>query len=139
MKELSLLEIALIGGYRYPTGGATLHVTTEELYMLPVESPKKEQLCLTKIASEINRQIKDCGDTFSLLGDESPRSKIRDTLENMMEIVKGVANYRVEEAKRKREEKEIDSHNKHIDSLIAKKKLDNLGELSVEELENMKK
>ncbi len=141
MIELTSFEVALRDGYRYPAP-AEMHqseVNTEDLFSLPLTSNGRG-LSLDVVAREIFKRLKNCQEEIDFVGVErTTDSSHRDYLEARMEIVKRVIEYKKQEKEQKQNSKSIEEHNRYIDSLIAEKEVNNMREMSVEDLKKLKK
>ena len=122
--EKNLFEIASREGYRYEFRGL---ISTEDLWKLKVED-------LDTIFKKLNAELKKTADEESLLAVKSDQDE---TLENKIEIIKYIVNYKMDQSLLAKKAIEIKQKKQHILELISKKKDEDLANKSVDELLGM--
>lgn len=120
-----IFMLALANKYRFNFKGV---VSTEDLFNL-----KKEDLEL--IYSNLLKEKKEFSEA-SLFGGTNSKNEV---LENKIEILKEIANYKTEKEKEMAKEIEDREFNRIINDTIRKKKIEDIEKMSIEELEKLKK
>lgn len=125
MKNQNMFEIATKNKLRFPFKGL---ISTEDLWDLPLSS-------LDSIFKTLNAEMKKVSEE-SLL---NVKTKEDETLEIKIEIVKHIANIKMEEAEHKRKAKEVKEQKQKILEVLQAKKDEALQNKTPEELEEMLK
>ena len=125
--EKNLFEIATREHYRFPWHGL---ISIEDLWSLP-----QEELDIVYKTLQTQRQEHEGG---GLIESKETNAKTA-TIENKMEIVRHVFNFKEDLKKHKEQEKEKAEKKHRILELMAKKQDDALADKSIEELEAMLK
>lgn len=125
MKNQNMFEIATKNKLRFPFKGL---ISVEDLWDLPLSG-------LDSIFKTLNAEMKKVSEE-SLL---NVKTKEDETLEVKIEIVKHIANIKMEEAERKRKSKEIKEQKQKILEVLQAKKNEALQNKTPEELEEMLK
>lgn len=118
-------EVATREKYRFPFKGV---ISVEDLWDLGMND-------LNVVFKTLNRG-KKASEEESLL-DDAPRTKDDEKLENMIEIVRYIADVKKDEARARREAAAKHARNERIKELIAKKQDESLANLPLEELQKL--
>jgi len=121
-----MFEKALRKKFRFPTNKGLL--TTEDLWDLPLTG----QISLDSLAKNLNRQLKDCQESFV----EKKSDKNVD-LEHQFEIVKYIIDYKLKMAEAKKKERETKEKKQKIMQIIMEKEVEDLKSQSVDDLKKM--
>jgi len=131
---MDLFAIATRNNFRYDTPVGTL--ITEQLWTLPLLSASPNKPSLNDTAVRISKLLKEQGEESFVEGRDNP---LKSQLEQKLEVVKFIiATRQAENAAATARAASASQHAK-IDEIIASKKDAALTEMSVEELEAMKK
>lgn len=118
-----LFEVATRKAYRYPYRGM---ISTEDLWNLNLKE-------IDSIYGNLMRAQRERVTTDSLLSEE----KVDVDLANKIEIVKYVAAYKKEQARKQLEAKEKAQRDQQILALIAQKQNEQLADMSIEQLQEL--
>ena len=118
-------EVATREKYRFPFKGV---ISVEDLWDLGMND-------LNVVFKTLNRG-KKASEEESLL-DDAPRTKDDEKLDNMIEIVRYIADVKKDEARARREAAAKHARNERIKELIAKKQDESLANLPLEELQKL--
>lgn len=118
-------EVATREKYRFPYKGV---ISVEDLWDLGMNE--------LNIVFKTLKRGKKASEEESLLDDE-PRSKDDEKLDNMIDIVKYIAEVKKDEARARREAAAKHARNERIKELIAKKQDESLANLPLEELQKL--
>ena len=118
-------EVATREKYRFPFKGV---ISVEDLWDLGMNE-------LNVVFKTLNRG-KKASEEESLL-DDAPRTKDDEKLDNMIEIVRYIADVKKDEARARREAAAKHARNERIKELIAKKQDESLANLPLEELQKL--
>lgn len=111
-------------------------LVTEQLFDLPLTSAKSNRASLNQVAKTVNMQLKALGDDEFVTTDESQEiADTRKTLEGKLELVKSVISFKqaLKEAEKLKHEKR--QLKQLIQQKIADRKVSELDELSLPDLE----
>lgn len=123
--EKNIYREALSKNFRFNYKGS---ISVEDLFFLNEKS-------LNEIYKNLLKEKKnDVEDSLFETKNEADKE-----LETKIEILKDIATYKKEQKEKAQNEIEAQKFNKEIDKIIAEKKLENLKNSSIEELEAMKK
>lgn len=123
--EKNIYREALSKNFRFNYKGS---ISVEDLFFLNEKS-------LNEIYKNLLKEKKnDAEDSLFETKNEADKE-----LETKIEILKDIAAYKKEQKEKAQNEIETQKFNKEIDKIIAEKKLENLKNSSIEELEAMKK
>ena len=123
--EKNIYREALSKNFRFNYKGS---ISVEDLFFLNENS-------LNEIYKNLLKEKKnDAEDSLFETKNEADKE-----LETKIEILKDIAAYKKEQKEKAQNEIEAQKFNKEIDKIIAEKKLENLKNSSIEELEAMKK
>lgn len=123
--EKNIYREALSKNFRFNYKGS---ISVEDLFFLNEKS-------LNEIYKNLLKEKKnDAEDSLFETKNEADKE-----LETKIEILKDIAAYKKEQKEKVQNEIETQKFNKEIDRIIAEKKLENLKNSSIEELEAMKK
>ena len=129
MSDLGIFQQAAKRGLRFPSSKGLL--TVEDLYILPLQTTRANQPSLDSIAQVVNKSLKASGEEsfVSSPSVESAAHKLQ--LDVLKEIIadKQADNSAVRGAAEKKQKRD------QLIGLIADKKTDALGKLSVKDLE----
>ena len=118
-------EVATREKYRFPYKGV---ISVEDLWDLGMNE--------LNIVFKALKRGKKASEEESLLDDE-PRSKDDEKLDNMIDIVRYIAEVKKDEARARREAAAKHARNERIKELIAKKQDESLANLPLEELQKL--
>ena len=118
-------EVATREKYRFPYKGV---ISVEDLWDLGMND--------LNIVFKALKRGKKASEEESLLDDE-PRSKDDEKLDNMIDIVRYIAEVKKDEARARREAAAKHARNERIKELIAKKQDESLANLPLEELQKL--
>lgn len=128
METLSnLLFNAAVKKYRFETKIGQL--TTEQLFDLPLESRSNDDL--NTLAKTINRSIKAFAEEDFV---NSARNPAKEDLENKLEIVKAVIEYKQAQNAAKVNAQQIAERKRQLTDLLAQKQTEKLAGLSEKEI-----
>ena len=123
--EKNIYREALSKNFRFNYKG---NISVEDLFFL-------NEKALNEIYKNLLKEKKnDAEDSLFETKNEADKE-----LETKIEILKDIASYKKEQKEKVQNEIETQKFNKEIDRIIAEKKLENLKNSSIEELEAMKK
>lgn len=125
MKNQNMFELATRNKIRFPFKGL---ISVEDLWDLSVQN-------LDSIFKTLNMQLKEASQE-SLL---NVKTKENEMLELQIEIIKHIAEVKVEENNKKLKEKEVKQKKQEIIAIIESKKQASLQNMPVEDLEKMLK
>lgn len=129
MTEVNLFEVASRTKLRFASPVGQLNV--EDLWSLPLTSTSGK-VSLDAIAIELNKELKGSEESFVT------NTKKDEVVKLKFEIVKYIIGVRVEENRKKTEEKQREAKLANIDDLITRKQNEQLEGLSLEELQKLK-
>lgn len=136
MENNNLFEIATRRHFRFPSPVGVL--STEDLWGLALTSTKANVPNLNAIAQAINFEL---GKVDGIVDFVNPGSSKGSTLATelglKLDVVKAVIAHEVGILERSKKAADTKAHNEKIQELIAKKKENALGDLTVEELTKM--
>ena len=131
---MNIFETATRRAFRFGSPQGLL--TTEQLWQLPLTSSNPNKASLNDCAVQLSRAIKDLGEESFV---ETKANPVKDDLEVCLEVVKHIIAVRQAENAEATSRAARASQLDKIDEIIAAKKDQVLAEMSVEELEAMKK
>lgn len=131
----NIYKTTLMKNYTFKTVNGTVSVA--DLFQLPLKSNSADRPCLNSTAKIINSELKNLEEEdFVQTGKNTSK---RDELTLKLDIVKDVIKTKEEELDTKTHAMEIRRENELIDRLIEEKKLENLKNMSMEELKKRKR
>lgn len=125
MELTNLFEKASKSKFRFNTSKGVL--TTEDLWDLSLES-------LDKIAKELYKKVKESEEVSFISENKKKKDEVTS---DKLEVVKFIINYKLEEAKERKQKAEKLAMKRRIGDEIARKKDNQISEMSLEDLEKL--
>lgn len=129
----NLFAVSTRKKYRFPSVVGEL--TTEDLWNLPLKSTRSNRADLQGVAGTLHSAIKTEGEV-NFVDDTSPANTV---LIQKLDIVKFIIATKKNENSSKVNAALNKQHNEKVDAIIERKKTSQMEEMSVEELEALKK
>lgn len=130
-------ELAARNKFRFEAGVTSQVFTLEDLYDLPLTSTRSNQASLETVGKFIYSQLQEAkNDGFSISTTKSSRVCV---LEQKLELVRHVISVKQEENKAKVQAKQEKDRKELIKRLIAEKEMDDLKNMSLDELKKLAK
>lgn len=124
MELTNLFEKASKSKFRFNTSKGVL--TTEDLWDLSLES-------LDKVAKDLYKKVKE-SEEVSFISENKKKDEVTS---DKLDVVKFVINYKLEEAKERKQKAEKLAMKRRISDEIARKKDNQISEMSLEDLEKL--
>lgn len=125
MELTNLFEKASKSKFRFNTLKGVL--TTEDLWDLSLES-------LDKIAKDLYKKVKESEEVSFISENKKKKDEVTS---DKLEVVKFIINYKLEEAKERKQKAEKLAMKRRIGDEIARKKDNQISEMSLEDLEKL--
>lgn len=126
-----LFEKALKKGFRFKTSKGNL--TTEDLWIIPLQST--DGINLDDIAKNLHKKLKE-SEEESFVTERNPYVEFN---EKKLELVKYIIKVRLDDIEKSKQKQVNRTKNEKIDKIIERKKEAALENMSIEELEKLKK
>jgi len=137
ISDNKMFEIATRRKYRFETSKG--NISTEDLWDMPLsythKNINKPIACLDDIAINLSKLLEDISQKSFV----TKRNKNSKTIELKLDIVKHIIKVKLEEIEQKENAAVIKTENDIIDSIIIKKQYKKLEDMSIEELQKIKK
>ena len=130
---MNIFEQAVRQQLRFDFNG---QISIEQLYAAYNKSSAK--IALKQYANQLQKKLNDFVD-FDVFSDESVKSVEQELTELKLAVIKQLYTEIVTREKESKEALDVKAHNAKIDALIAQRQDDELGKLSLDELQKLRK